>query len=65
MPAENAAPIAMVAIQNSLWPTLISLRGLLLVANGGCKKGLATGLCSVLKPVSRAPLRGQRAESDC
>jgi len=51
MPAENAAPIAIAAIQNSLWPTLISFRGLLLVANGGCREGQDdAGLCSVRKP---------------
>ncbi|MES2147600.1 MAG: hypothetical protein V4491_07100, partial [Pseudomonadota bacterium] len=35
IPAENAAPIAMATIQNNRWPTLISFRGLLLVAKGG------------------------------
>ena len=51
MPAENAAPIAIAAIQNSLWPTLISFRGLLLVANGSCREDQNdAGLCSVRKP---------------
>ena len=53
MPAENAAPIAMAAIQNNLWPTLISFRGLLLVANGDCRESRNdAGLCSVRKPAS-------------
>ena len=38
MPAEKADPIAIAAIQNSRWPTLISFRGLLLVANGSCRE---------------------------
>jgi len=55
MPAENAAPIAIVAIQNSLWPTLISFRGLLLVANGNCREDQNdAGLCSVRKPAPPA-----------
>ena len=55
MPAEKAAPIAIATIQNSRWPTLISFRGLLLVANGGFREGQnGAGLCSVRKPAAPA-----------
>ena len=48
MPAENVAPIAIRTIQSSRRPTLISLLGWLLVANGNCRgEPNPTGLCSV------------------
>ena len=44
------------AIQNSRWPTLISFRGLLLVANGSCREDQGkSGLCSVRKPAPPVP----------
>ena len=56
MPAENAAPVEIKTIQSNRWPTLISFRGLLLVANGICKEGRNdAGLCSVMKPAVPAP----------
>src|SRR3990170_347367 len=56
MPAENAAPVEIRTIQSSRWPTLISFRGLLLVANGICREGRNfAGLCSVMKPAVPAP----------
>jgi hypothetical protein len=55
MPAEKAEPIAIAAIQNSRWPTLISFRELLLVANGNCREGREdAGLCSEMKPAPPA-----------
>src|SRR5690242_11694274 len=52
---SKLVPIAVVAIENSRWPTLIASRRLLLVVKGGCREDrIDAGLCSVRKPAPPA-----------